>query len=205
MEDDDEEEEETEAERRERLRRTEQEADLKHAQDLLGDDFGNIGISNNRKAKVSGTVIAIDGKDPNNTVDIATLPLFNPSTKAQFEQLRNTLVPILTASSKKAHYVLFLQELAKQLAADLPSDQVKKVSSALTTLSNEKMKAEKASEKGGKKTKAAKTKTTLVASRANTVDTNTYEDDAFGEYVTPETAFSNSSAQLLTLNSDDFM
>jgi translation initiation factor 3 subunit J len=177
LEDDEEEEEETEAERRERLRRTEQEADLKHAEDLLG-DFGNIGISNTRKAKAPGTVISVDG---NNTVDIATLPLFNPSTKAQFEQLRTTLVPILTASSKKAHYVLFLQELAKQLAADLPSDQVKKVSSALTALSNEKMKAEKAADKGGKKTKAAKTKTTLVASRANTVDTNTYEDDAFGD------------------------
>ena len=180
LEDDETDEDETEAERRERLRRTEKEADLAHAEDLLG-DFGNIGISNSRKAKVTGSVVAIDGKDPNNTVDIATLPLFNPTTKLQFEQLRNTLVPILTASSKKAHYVLFLQEFAKQLAADLPSDQVKKVSSALTTLSNEKMKAEKASDKGGKKTKAAKTKTSAVVSRANTVDTNTYEDDAFGE------------------------
>lgn len=125
--------------------------------------------------------MSIDGKDPNNTIDIARLPIFNPTTKAQFEQLRNALVPVLTSSSKKAHYVMFLQEFAKQLAADLPSDQVKKVSSALTTLSNEKMKAEKASEKGGKKTKAAKTKTSLVASRPTTVDTNTYEEDAFGE------------------------
>lgn len=176
-----EDEDETEAERRERLRRTEKEADLRHAEDLLG-DFGDIGISNNRKTKTPGTVIVVDSKDPHNTVDIATLPLFNPTTKLQFEQLRNTLVPILTASSKKAHYVLFLQEFAKQLAADLPSDHVKKVSSALTTLSNEKMKAEKAADKGGKKSKAAKTKTSLVANRAATAaDTNTYEDDAFGE------------------------
>lgn len=144
-------------------------------------DFGNIGVSNTRKAKAPGAVIVLDDKNPNNTVNMATLPIFNPTTKSQFEQLRNTLVPIITANSKKAHYTMFLQEFAKQLAAELPSDQVKKVSSALTTLSNEKMKAEKAAEKTGKKSKAAKTKTSLVANRSSTVDTNTYEDDAFGE------------------------
>jgi translation initiation factor 3 subunit J len=48
------------------------------------------------------------------------------------------------------------------------------------------MKEEKAAEKGGKKTKAAKTKTSLAGvSRGGGVnDMNTYEDDdAFGEYV----------------------
>lgn len=47
------------------------------------------------------------------------------------------------------------------------------------------MKAEKAAQKGGKKTKAAKTKTSLVASRASTADTNAYDEDGFGEYVIP--------------------
>ena len=55
----------------------------------------------------------------------------------------------------------------------------------MTALGNEKMKAEKAAEKGGKKSKAAKTKTSLVTTRANTDDMGTYGDDAFGEYVTP--------------------
>jgi translation initiation factor 3 subunit J len=178
VEDEDEEEDETEAERRERLRRTEQEADLKHAQDL----FGEIGVSNTRKAKTPGSAIVIDPKDPTNTVDLSSLPLFNPTTKTQFEQMRNTLTPIVSSNAKKAHYSLFLQEFAKQLAQDLPSDQIKKIASSLTTLSNEKMKAEKAADKGGKKSKAAKTKTSLVTNRANTLDTTTYEDDAFGEY-----------------------
>lgn len=69
------------------------------------------------------------------------------------------------------------------MAKELSSDQMKKVASALTRLGNEKMKEEKAAEKGGKKSKAAKTKATLVASRPNTTDTTTYEDDGFGEYV----------------------
>ena len=92
------------------------------------------------------------------------------------------MVPIIGGNSKKAHYVLFLQEFAKQLAKDLPSDQIKKISSTLTTLANEKMKEEKAADKGGKKSKAQKTKTTLAMNRPTATDTNTYED-TFGEYV----------------------
>ncbi len=118
----------------------------------------------------------IDPKDPTNTVDLSTLPIFNPLTKPQFENLREALVPILAASSKRAHYALFLQEFTKQLAKDLPSDQIKKVASTLTTLSNEKMKEEKSADKGGKKSKAQKTKTTLAIARPTATDTNAYED-----------------------------
>ncbi|GAB1318692.1 Translation initiation factor 3 subunit J component [Madurella fahalii] len=175
---DEESEEETEAQKRERLRRTEKEADLRHAEDL----FGDIGVSGGRKATTAGSAVIIDPSDPNKTVDLSALPLFKPATKQQFEQLRNVLVPILTNSSKKPHYTLFLQEFAKQLAKDLPSDQIKKIASSLTALSNEKMKEEKAAEKGGKKSKAAKTKTSLAGvTRGGVTDMNTYEDDAFGE------------------------
>ncbi|PNY24459.1 Translation initiation factor eIF3 subunit [Tolypocladium capitatum] len=170
-------EEETEAERRERLRRTEQEADLHHAADL----FGEVGISNGRKAPTIGATVVVDSKDPTSIVNLASLPLFNPQTKKQFEQLRTTVAPIVAGNIKKAHYGLFLEEFVKDLAKEMSSDQMKKVASALTRLSNEKMKEEKAAEKGGKKSKAAKTKATLVASRPNTTDVTTYEDDAFGE------------------------
>ncbi|KAI1143288.1 translation initiation factor eIF3 subunit [Hypoxylon sp. FL0543] len=171
-------EEETEAERRERMRRTEKDSDLKHAEDLFGD--AGISLSNGRKATTVGSAVPIDPRDPTKTVDLSSLPLFNPQTKTQFENMRNIIVPIIGANSKKAHYALFLQEFAKQLAKDLPSDQIKKVASTLTALSNEKMKEEKAAEKGGKKTKAQKTKTTLVTSRANTTDVGAYDDD-FGD------------------------
>ncbi|KAI1188904.1 translation initiation factor eIF3 subunit [Nemania serpens] len=172
------EEEETPAERLQRMRRTEKESDLKHAEDLFGD--AGLSLRNGRKATTAGSAVQIDS-DPNKTIDLATLPLFNPSTKSQFETLRNTLVPIIGGNHKKAHYTLFLQELAKQLAKDLPSEQIKKISSSLTALGNEKMKEEKAAEKGGKKTKAQKTKTQLVASKPNTTDVGAYDDDAFGE------------------------
>ncbi|EGS21210.1 putative translation initiation factor [Thermochaetoides thermophila DSM 1495] len=170
------EEEETEAQRRERLRRTEKESDLKHAEDL----FGNIGTISGRS--LTATTVQVDPNDPNNTIDLATLPIFNPQGKAAFEQLRNTLAPLLAASAKKPHYTLFLQEFCKQLARELPSEQIKKVASSLTALSNEKMKEEKAAEKGGKKTKAAKTKTSLVGvSRNDKADLTAY-DDAYEDF-----------------------
>ncbi|KAM0198090.1 hypothetical protein ACHAPA_009227 [Fusarium lateritium] len=169
--------EETEAEKRERLRRTEQEADLAHAADM----FGDIGISANR-SKTRPAAVVVDSNDPANTVDISKLPLFQPKTKAQFEALRTTVAPIITANAKNPHYSLFLQDFAKALAKEMNSEQIKKLASSMTALGNEKMREEKAADKGGKKTKAAKTKTSLVTSRANTTDTATYEDnDDFGD------------------------
>ncbi|KAL8695468.1 MAG: hypothetical protein Q9218_000046 [Villophora microphyllina] len=174
LEDDDEEtsSDEDEGTKRERLRRTEQEADLKHAEDL----FGNIGINKNRSAPKA--VVSTDPNDPSKSVDISSLPFFNPTTKEQFLRLRETLVPILAANSKKAQYTLFMQEFTKQVVKELPSEQIKKIASGLSTLANEKMKEEKAAEKGGKKTKAAKSKTSLVANRdaSHKADTTAYDD-----------------------------
>lgn len=162
--------------KRERLRRQEQDSDLKHAEDL----FGSIGVNNSRSAPK--TVVAADPHDPTSAVDLSSLPLFNPTTKDQFTKLRETLTPILAANSKKAHYTLFMQEFTKQIVKELPSDQIKKIGSGLTTLSNEKMKEEKAAEKGGKKSKAAKNKASLVANRDTSykADTTAYDD---AEYV----------------------
>lgn len=172
-------EEEDEAERRARLRKTEQDADLAHAEDL----FGGGGVGNKRAAGAVKPVTLADDSDPTKILDLTSLDLFNPNTKGDFLKLREALVPLLTNNSKKAHYVLFLQEFTKQISKDLPSDQIKKISSGLTTLSNEKMKEEKLAEKGGKKSKAAKTKASLVATRdvSYRADTSTYGDDDFGE------------------------
>lgn len=89
---------------------------------------------------------------------------------------------MLSANSKKAQYSLWAPEFCKQLVKELPSEQIKKVASALTALSNEKMREERAADKGGKKSKAAKTKTTLNTQRDFAkADTNTYEEDDFGD------------------------
>lgn len=170
-------EEETEAEKRARLKQQELDGSRAQAEEL----FGDLGISKKRTGKA---VTITDESSPGETIDLSSLAIFNPNTKDQFTKLRETLVPLIGGNAKKGQYSLFLQEFSKQIAKDLPSEQIKKIASGLTTLSNEKMKEEKAAEKGGKKTKAAKTKTTLNASRdvgLKGADTKAYDDDDFGE------------------------
>ena len=166
-------EEESETERRQRLRRTEQAADLKHAEDLFDSAAG----PKDRSAPTRAFV-ATDATGKAQSVDLASLPLLKPTTKDQFAQLRGTLAPLLAANAKKPQYALFLQEFVKDLTRELPSEQTRKIASALTAFSNERMREEKAAEKGGKKAKA-KGKATLVAARdvSSRADTTAYEDD----------------------------
>ncbi|KAL4990529.1 eukaryotic translation initiation factor 3 subunit J [Aspergillus falconensis] len=173
---DDDESDEDEAEKRARLRRTEKDSDLKHAEDLFGD------IDLNRNRGKNKTIVVHDASgDPTQAIDLSAMPLFKPATKEQFATLTSTLAPLLSAQSKKPQYALWLPEFAKQLAKELPSGDIKKVASALTTLSNEKMKEERAADKGSKKTKAAKTKVSLVASRSDKIETTAYDDDGLDD------------------------
>lgn len=163
---------EDDSERRARLRRTEKDADLKHAEDLFDD------VEVSLKRGTPKAVVVGDSSDPTNAIDLSAMPLFKPSTKDQFAALTNTLIPLVTSLSKKPYYSIWVQDFAKQLVKDIPSVDVKKVASALTTVSNEKMKDERVADKGGKKTKAAKTKASLVTRRdAAKVDTTSYADE----------------------------
>ena len=121
-----------------------------------------------------------DKSAPGQTIDLSKYPLFNPSTKGQFDALSAALVPLLTAASSKPHYTLWLPAFMKQICTELPSTEIKKAASALTAFSNEKLKEEKEKEKGGKKSKAAKSKTTLAAGRdvgRGVADTTSYNED----------------------------
>lgn len=166
------------------MRRSEQAADLQHAADMFGDAGLSAGAGTGTRksgAALQAAAVAVDPADPTRTVDLGALPLFNPTTKAQFDALRQTLGPLLSAHACKGAYSLFAQDLVRELCAALPSDQIKKINSSLTTLANDRLREEKAADKGSKKTKAAKTKTTLAIARPNTVDTDAYGEDAYGE------------------------
>ncbi|OJD13182.1 hypothetical protein AJ78_06344 [Emergomyces pasteurianus Ep9510] len=159
--DDEDDDDEDEAAQRARLRRTEKDADLAHAEDLIGD----IDLNRTRSTIPKAAVVISDKSDPTKSIDLSALPLFKPGTKAQFAELTEALIPLITAQSKKPQYALWAQDFAKKLVKDLSSGDIKKIASALTAVGNEKLKEEKAAEKGGKKSKAAKTKTSVVIGR----------------------------------------
>lgn len=163
------------AQTRAKALQAEKDADLKNAQDLLA----NVGMGPKTRSAPNKALIVEDKSKPGEAIDLSTIPLFTPSTRSQFDALSTTLVPLLTASSHKAHYSLWLQDFVKKISADLPSTEIKKAASGLTALSNEKLKEEKAQDKTGKKSKAAKSKTTLAAGRdvgRGIADTTSYDD-----------------------------
>ncbi|KAI5285227.1 Translation initiation factor 3 subunit J component [Ascosphaera atra] len=150
-------------EKKARLLREQKESDLKHAEDLFGDLDLNTSMTGRTTTRPS--VIPIGGaggnSDPTATVDLSELPLFNPSTKQQFETLSSVLVPLLGKHAKKPQFALWAPEFCKALVKDMGSADIRRCVSSLTAAANEKLKEEKAAEKGGKKSKAAKTKTSL--------------------------------------------
>ena len=154
------------------MQERELEADLAHAENL----FAAVGIGAGSGREVKKAAI-VDPKDPTKTIDLSGLDIFRPTTKAQFDSLREVLVPLVAQNAKKPHYGLFLQEFAKALAKDMASEQIRLVATKLTVLSNEKQKGEKEVQKGGKK-KSVPKKAGLAASGKvmDTVDTRSYDD-----------------------------
>lgn len=118
---------------------------------------------------------------PNGVSTGDTLSTFRPKTKDEFDEFSKMLTEVITSVSHLPHYAMFVGGLVKAIAEPLGSDDVKKVTSGLTALGNEKLKAEKGPGGKGKKGK----KPTLVVGAAKSVapkfDTQNY-DDADGDF-----------------------
>jgi translation initiation factor 3 subunit J len=86
------------------------------------------------------------------------------------------MTEVITSVSNLPHYAMFVVGLVKAISEPLGSEDVKKVSSGLTALTNEKLKAERGT--GGKK-KAGKKPALVVGaakSAAPKFDTSNYGD-----------------------------
>lgn len=162
---------ETPAERRARMQAKELEADMGHVEDL----FGSVGIGAGSGTSGRGkqpVVALVNPKDLSQAVDLTALPIFKPTTKAQFDQMRGVLVPLLTANVKKPQYCVFLQEFTRALAKELSSDQIRMLASKLTALSNEK----RHEERGGKKGGGTKKATLAHGKEMDKLDVGAYDD-----------------------------
>jgi len=95
-----------------------------------------------------------------------------PSSKEDFDKFEELLRGKITKYERSPHYVPFLESLFRQIAIDLESEDIKRLGSTLTALSNEKAKQQKGT-KGKKKTKQ---KASLVVGK----DTDNVLDDTGG-------------------------
>ncbi|EPS39379.1 hypothetical protein H072_6841 [Dactylellina haptotyla CBS 200.50] len=167
---------------KERARQAEIDADLASAGDLLG--AVAIGSQSSRRTTGDRSLIQhTTASGEEFTMDLADLPLFQPKHKIDFDEIKAKLTPIFINNlQKKGHYPMFLGEFYRDLAKGLSSEQIKKLSSALTTLANEKMREEKAADSKGKKTTKAKAKATVTlgaasAGKSHTADTTNYDKE----------------------------
>ena len=68
---------------------------------------------------------------------------FTLASKEDFEKFRSNLVNKLAAVSSEPYYASFLEELFRDLCVPIDTDDLKKISSSLTALYNEKLKAQR--------------------------------------------------------------
>ncbi|XP_050044170.1 eukaryotic translation initiation factor 3 subunit J isoform X2 [Dermacentor andersoni] len=76
-----------------------------------------------------------------------------PVTRDDFDNLRKALAAKLTACERSPHYVGFLDDLLRDLSLNMESEDVKRLSSSLNAVANEKVKQQKLKhkKKGAKK------------------------------------------------------
>ena len=78
-----------------------------------------------------------------------------PSTKEDFDKFEELLCTKITKYEKSPNYVPFLENLFRHISIDLEADDIKRLGSTLTALSNEKAKQQKATKGKKKKQKAS--------------------------------------------------
>ena len=78
-----------------------------------------------------------------------------PSSKEDFDKFEELLRTKITKYERSPHYVPFLENLFRQIVIDLEVDDIKRLGSTLTALSNEKAKQQKGTKGKKKKQKAS--------------------------------------------------
>lgn len=75
--------------------------------------------------------------------DASVLSSVRLNTKKDFDEFAKALNDKLSAYTRSPHYIVFLENLFRDLAAGLESEEIKKLDTVLTTLFNEKIKTQK--------------------------------------------------------------
>ena len=105
---------------------------------------------------------------------LSDFQVFHPTNKNEFENLRKTLVPILTDLNQVSalHYSNLATDLSRDVCKPLTIDQIRKVVATLNALISEKLRQERANR--GKKAKPQVKGISMKVDEAK--DTTNYDD-----------------------------
>ncbi|KAL7746726.1 Translation initiation factor 3 subunit J component [Sorochytrium milnesiophthora] len=168
---------ETPAQRRARQQREIEAADAKNIDDL----FGNVAIRDEDKPVVENPLTTL-----------------KPKTMEDFNNLTQALLSRFSEFESQALYVAFLESFCKSVCDKLKADDIRKISSSLNALFNEKQRAEK---EAGKKKKGTKAKAQVRVEKGDEGEDDDFADAGRGYYGNDLDDFSrgggNSFAKLL--------
>ncbi|KAJ1551875.1 Eukaryotic translation initiation factor 3 subunit J, partial [Cladochytrium tenue] len=91
-----------------------------------------------------------------------------------FDKFERQLVEKLSRHERSSHFSYFVESLTRDLCVSLSVDDVKRISSSLTVLANEKLKASKPAQAKKKGGPAAKKAVPVKASGG--IDTTNYDE-----------------------------
>ncbi|CAO3652684.1 unnamed protein product [Cunninghamella blakesleeana] len=143
-------------EKKQRERQLELESDMNHATDL----FAGVSVSKPSTESIES---------------------MKPKTRVEFENYRKRLSEMIVANSKSMHYASFIDQLVRELCVPMKDMDVRKASSSLTALANDKQRQAKEATKSKKKGKPS-----LAASgKADALDQRDYdrEYDDFDDFM----------------------
>jgi len=98
------------------------------------------------------------------------------ASKEDFAKFRSNLVSKLSEVASEPYYAMFLEDLFRDLCVPIETDDLKKISSSLTALYNEKLKAQR-----GTNAKKKKGKGQSIKMEKNVVSQNYDNDDMYDD------------------------
>ncbi|KAJ2705331.1 Translation initiation factor 3 subunit J component [Coemansia sp. IMI 203386] len=137
-----------------RDRQLQQEADLQNAEEL----FAGLTIKDTGMNNVLATI--------------------NPKSQDDFDEFQKALVQRIQKAQNSRLYNQFLEKLIRELVEPLKDIEVRKISSTLISLANEKQRAAREASKPKKKNKKA----TIAAPPKNKIDMADYSNQAYDDF-----------------------
>jgi len=168
-----------EREEKERLKREEKlrEKELRNKK-LTPEEQLALRLEQQKMEEESDLRLAMDSFGGSSKSTNINLDEYTLATKEDFEKFRSNLVNKLSAVSSEPYYASFLEDLFRELCVPVETEDLKKISSSLTALYNEKLKAQRnanSKKKKGKGTSIKMEKNTNMI--AQDYGDEVYDDD----------------------------
>jgi len=135
-------------------------------------------------AEDSDFMIAKEGfAGKENDSNVKTLDNFKPSTKADFKEMSEMMISKFASFEDSPHYSYVFETVVKQAMIALKAEDLRKLSTSISVLANEKQKLEKNQKKKKSKKPTLSTNKRNIQAAVNTYDDYGGDDGDFDDFM----------------------